>query len=52
MKGNMNISYSITHISSLYKFKYLNTIFNHIYTFGLIEGKKIQALHTSEYKIA
>jgi hypothetical protein len=33
-------SHNIIHMPSLYKFKYLNTIFNHIYTFGLTEGKK------------
>jgi hypothetical protein len=31
--------HNINHILSLYKLEYLNTIFNYINTFGLIEGK-------------
>jgi hypothetical protein len=31
--------HNIIHILSLYKLEYLNTIFNYINTFGLIEGK-------------
>jgi hypothetical protein len=31
--------HNIIHILSLYKLEYLNTIFNYINTFSLIEGK-------------
>jgi hypothetical protein len=45
MKDNHEQSYNIIHISSLYKLEYLNTIFNYICTFGLIEGKNPIVVH-------
>jgi hypothetical protein len=45
MKNNMNKHIIIIHMSSLYKLGYLNTIFNYIYTFGLIEGKNPSVVH-------
>jgi hypothetical protein len=45
MKDNHEQSYNIIRISSLYKLEYLNTIFNYICTFGLIEGKNPGVAH-------
>jgi hypothetical protein len=45
MKDNHEQSYNVIHIFSLYKLEYLNTIFNYICTFDLIEGKNPSVAH-------